>query len=312
MTYIISLTLLILFWLFFFIFDRKMAKIIVADIRLTRMLHYILAILFGVAFAGNRGTIFVNGETYYLFIFSCASLVFAIIFSIITNNIEDIEIDKISNPERPLPMGLIDIKTYKKYAILFLVLTLIFSYICGMLIFILINAFTLIYYVYSMPPLKIKRVPFFSKFCISLNTLLMSLAGFSIVNCEITAFPLKYVMFYLILLTPAINFIDIKDYEGDKKNGIKTLPVVMGLRASKILTGLFFIIAYSVASIEFAPAAIGGIILFFLITRKNYREDYVFYVYLTGLTILLINYFMQCKDIIFFQLHSVEPFLFVD
>jgi 4-hydroxybenzoate polyprenyltransferase len=42
------------------------------------------------------------------------SLIFAVVFAVANNNIYDIEIDKISNKDRPLIEGKVDINIYKK------------------------------------------------------------------------------------------------------------------------------------------------------------------------------------------------------
>jgi len=92
----------------------------------------------------------------------------------------------------------------------------------------------------------------------------------------------------------AINFIDIKDYRGDKKSGIKTLPVIFGLRKSKLLIGSFFLMPAIVIPLMvhqflwLIPALMFTGLEFILINRKNYQEKWVLSLYLTGFIVLLV------------------------
>jgi len=90
-----------------------------------------------------------------------------------------------------------------------------------------------------------------------------------------------------------IQFIDIKDYEGDKKEGIKTLPVVLGLKKSKRLIGAFFVLTYLSVylvvkeKVLLIPLFVLGCIQYFLVNRKKYHERWVFIAYLLIMFALL-------------------------
>ena len=94
-------------------------------------------------------------------------------------------------------------------------------------------------------------------------------------------------------LTLACNFIDLKDREGDLADGIKTLPVLWGMRPSQLLIGVFFALCYIWVGVLckdsrvllFSAAA--GVVQFILINRKNYDERPVFIVYLSSLGVVL-------------------------
>jgi len=101
------------------------------------------------------------------------------------------------------------------------------------------------------------------------------------------------VIIFAIIFLLAISFIDIKDYRGDKVEGIKTLPTVLGLKTSQLLIGLAFLILYVIVGflLKNEKILIGlialGCIEFWLINRKNYQEKYVFAVYLMSLLAIL-------------------------
>ena len=119
----------------------------------------------------------------------------------------------------------------------------------------------------------------------------MVLLGYFFISGDLEI-PGSIIAFFLICLTAVINFIDIKDYEGDKKAGIKTIPVIFGLKISKVIIGVFFLISYFfvyfILKKFLIPLIILSIIHFYLINRKNYNEKLVFIAYLVSLIILIV------------------------
>jgi 4-hydroxybenzoate polyprenyltransferase len=212
-----------------------------------------------------------------------------------TNNLADLKIDQVSSPKRPLIKNEIPKKQYQNLSWVILILTLVYSGIVSFESLFLILLFTGNYFLYSMPPLRLKRVPLLSKLVISGNSLIVLLAGYSL-STDITKFPLFITGFFLIHLTAMLNFIDLKDYRGDKGAGIKTLPVILGLEKSKQLIGLFFVISYPLVSFmvnkAFSLFFLGGVLQFFLINRKNYDEKPVLITYLITVS-GLIGYLMN-------------------
>lgn len=298
--YYILLILLILPY-FAWHFSSKVFMTILKDLRLLRVVHFQLMFFWGVIIGSKLSNLNVNVATAFDYILLPISLIFSIIFAIITNNIEDYDIDVISNTSRPLITKSITLELYNNLSYLFLALALICSSCINFWSFFTILLFSGNYYIYSMPPLKLKRIPIFSKLLISLNSLALIMLGFSFKCKDFNNFPKIIYVFLLIGFTLAINFIDIKDYEGDKKAGIKTLPVLIGLKNSKFLIGIFFLICY----LFFLPFILNNILIlmimffigttiFFLINTKNYHEKNVFILYLISLLIILADtYFSE-------------------
>ena len=103
--------------------------------------------------------------------------------------------------------------------------------------------------------------------------------------------PNPEVVILFILFTMAANFIDLKDYEGDKAGGIKTLPTLLGLKKAKLYIGVFFLLNYLMI-MKFVKEwyfvlifAFIGLLQFYLINRNKYEEKYVMYLYI--MTVLL-------------------------
>jgi len=276
-------------------YNPQYFKAILQDFRLTRILHYELMVLFGMAIGYSSAGAAVVGLSHLIeFYFIVVAVMCACIFSAITNNLADISIDRITNPDRPSVTESIPQDIYERTGYILLSLSMIYSLAVGYLTMFLMACFVGNYFLYSMPPLRLKRVPVFSKALIALNCLIMMLVGYNFAGKQIPLFPPALAAFVLVLFTVCINFIDIKDYVGDKAEGIKTLPVLMGLERSKLLIGAFFLAGYAVTPFFlklpglYFPSILCGVAICYLIMRKNYREWPVFSVYLASGVYLLV------------------------
>ncbi len=275
---------------YLFIKERKLFLIIFKDIRPLRIIHYLLMFVFGIVLGSKFCTLTIDDEFPLSIIFILAAIILVWIYSVMKNNISDVKIDSVSNPKRPLSSCLIDVQKYEYTANLIFPAALLFAGVSGFTFFFFILLFGGNYYLYSMKPLRIKRVPVLSKLVISGNSLILIMMGFWFVTGGLEFFPLRIILFFLVPFTLAINFIDIKDYEGDKREGIRTIPVILGLKWGKFIISLFFAITYLWSyflikkSIVIPFLILFSITQFILINRKNYKEKYVFVVYLFSLS----------------------------
>ncbi|RLA63968.1 MAG: hypothetical protein DRQ89_05010, partial [Epsilonproteobacteria bacterium] len=185
---------------------------------------------------------------------------------------------------------------YKKIGILSLAFSLIYAANVNFQTFYCILIFIGNYYLYSMPPMRLKRVPVISKLFISINSLLMVILGKFTLTGKFGISP-DLAIYFLLCITLVINFIDLKDVEGDKKAGINTIPTLLGLKMGKRVIGFFFIISYvliypilkkrlELAGWDIIPFLICGLIAYFLINRKKYSEKPVFLFYLSSIVFL--------------------------
>lgn len=283
-------------WLFY-LHNKTYFTEIFKDIRPLRLLHFEFMFFLGIALSGATHPYPLPPDSSGFFhgIFLMAATGFAWLFAVTTNNIADYEIDVVTNPGRPTVTKAIPAQDYKYFPWLFFALAVIYSRAVDLISLFLILVFMGNYFLYSMPPLRLKRVTFFSKLLISLNSLTLVLLGHLFHSGDF-GIPLSVIFFFLVCVTATLNFIDIKDYEGDKKAGVKTLPVVLGLETSKKIIGVFFIVSYIAAGVIFsnspllaAIAAGLGVVQFFLLNRKPYRDDHVLLVYLLSLSVLFFS-----------------------
>jgi len=296
--YVFNPPLAISFYMFFlFLFlvpmayrlDRRLFVNIMKDIRWMRTLHFELMFLLGLTLGRNEMEVVVTPENMFSFLFVPIAIVFAFQFAVITNNLSDIEIDRISNPKRPLFNPEVDPRAYRLVGWLFLAGALAYAGAADFVSLKAILCFVAGYFVYSMPPIRLKRVPVLSKLIISINSIALIVAGYATAGGQILNLPRAIMIYFLVYFTLAANFIDLKDHEGDKASGIKTLPVLLGLRSSKAVIGAFFCLAYAALFRVFPETWVKGILILAgvaqiaLINRRSYYETPVFLVYLASI-----------------------------
>jgi 4-hydroxybenzoate polyprenyltransferase len=280
--------------------------ILLKDMRTLRILHYALMLLLGVVIALTNNKTELLEQLHFsdelmINIFLClVSIFFSCLFSLITNNIADIKIDTISNPERPLISREIEMGNYKVLGNIFLLIAFFYASMVNARAVLLIGVTVATYYLYSMPPLQLKRITLFSKLAISINSMVLVVLGYTLVQDNLSGFPNGLYGLYLIGVTLAANFIDLKDIKGDSALGIMTLPVLIGERQAKALIGAAFWAAYVaffylVKNFYILPLLIiGGGVQFYLINRKKYHEKPVLGFYILSI-IFFITYLLVAK-----------------
>jgi len=253
----------------------------------TRLLYGYSLLFAGFIFCAKKELLFpVKYAIITNLLLSIIALTFVSLFSKIINDIEDYEIDCITNKGRILPLKKISVATYIKIGFIFLFIAEITSIFAGLYSFIFVNIFAGAYLVYSIPPIKLKRFTILSKIVIALNSIIVVLWGFLASGNnfnKLIYFPKSLFSFMFLALTFSANIIDIKDYEGDKKTGIKTLPVILGIERSKLIISMFILASYVFSASIFIKninffifAWLLGLVQIFFINRKKYNELPIF------------------------------------
>ncbi|MFO7972066.1 MAG: UbiA family prenyltransferase, partial [Desulfobacterales bacterium] len=291
-----TLLLILLFGtITYHIYNKKYFFSILKDMNPFRVLHYLFIFVIGISIGlyAKNGSFVLTSSNIFQFIFAPAAIVFAGIFALVINGLADRKIDKISNPHRSLIDGCITVSHFTYIGIVSFFVALLYSVVLDHVTWFVIMLIMGNYFIYSAPPLRLKRVPVFSKFFISLNSLLLLMLGYYYITYT-TNVHYIIVLAFLGGFTIIINFIDLKDYEKDKMEGIKTIPTLVGLKNAKILFGAFFLIAFTSFGLFFENIillvimTILGIIELYLIIREPYQEKYVFGTYIFTLLIVLI------------------------
>lgn len=215
------------------------------DARWMRVTFYFLNYMAGWSVVhASSGTISADAVLEHIVVF--AALALTAWHAIVTNNIADYRIDAISNPDRPLVAGIIDRRSYLISGWVALVL--------GILLAGTVSAYTACfmllcatgYWVYSAPPLRLKRLPVFGKLIIGFNVWCMWLMAMVPDGSTLVTIPSYVHVYAFIGVGITSNFIDLKDIEGDRANGILTLPVLLGKNITLALVIAATFISYAV------------------------------------------------------------------
>ncbi len=158
------------------------------------------------------------------------------------NDYFDFEIDKINMPKRPLPSGRISRKSAFHLFWIVSVVGLVLSYLVGFSFF-AIAFFNFV--VSSLYAWKLKRTAIKGIFVAYLGSSAFIAAPF------ISGFPSSLFGSALLILILISFFgtlsrqllMDIRDMEGDKKAGAKTIPLMFGKKAARIIASLFLLVA---------------------------------------------------------------------
>jgi 4-hydroxybenzoate polyprenyltransferase len=282
----------ILLPLVLFRFNKILIRELIRDLRWIRILHFMVMGVLGCVLYLKMSPQSFNIHIVLLFLIFFIALIYAAVFAIVTNNIEDIEADKITNPRRPLVAGSVNPTSYFLAGIICLLFALIISLIMRLEMFFGILAISAGYYIYSCKPFRLKRIPFVSKLIIGINTFSVTVCGFVLAGGTLTEFPVIWAVFILVPLSLAANFIDLKDTEGDRVAGIKTLPVIFGERKAKIFIAICTIATYVMAGLllninwAYPLNAIALVFHLWFLFRKPYNEKAVFLIYISSLIAL--------------------------
>lgn len=166
------------------------------------------------------------------------------------NDYFDFEIDKINMPKRPLPSGRISRKGAFYLFWIVSVVGLALSYVVGVafLSIALFNFIVSSFYAWKLKGTLIKGI-----FVAYLGSSAFIAAPF------ISGFPSSLLNSALLLLILISFFgtlsrqllMDIRDMEGDKKAGAKTLPLMFGSKAARAVASLFLLIAASLLIVPY-------------------------------------------------------------
>ncbi len=163
----------------------------------------------------------------------------------VINDYFDYKIDMINKPERPIPSGRISPKNGRNYGYLLFLL----GTICGFLISYLTNNWIpfaivlladVVLYLYAY---KLKSTPLIGNLTVGFMTGFgFVFGGFTLNNPDIILTSI-YLGFFAFVMTTAREIVkDIEDIEGDKVEGAKTLPILIGEKIPAMIAVCLIII----------------------------------------------------------------------
>lgn len=298
---------LILSIMFLYLYDPLLFKKFINRIRLARAFQYILILTFGFSVVGDFGLIRV-----FIHFMNMLGILCLWIGSVIINDYYDLESDQINNVKRNVDFAMNKSETFTLSSILWLFALLIALQISA-IVFQMYLAVIIISYLYSAPPARFKRYVLSSIF-IGIITFVVVLIGiFSNINATIYNDRILYIAVLLgITMAAGVNVIDLKDYEGDLKTGVKSLPTVFGLQKAKIiiavLTGISYLaLGYFLTGLMRTPwyytAILPAIVMPWLVLKyqdsKRWWTVYLGFHIITLINGILINIFLAYFHLIF-------------
>ncbi len=162
------------------------------------------------------------------------------------NDFFDREIDAINEPNRPIPSGKISIKEVKIQIWVLLIAGLVVSFLLDLYakhsfpsVFLLALGGSLVSYIYSAPPLKLKQNGWLGNYALGASYIALPWWAGQALFGKLTIITALLTLAYSLsgLGIAVIN--DFKSVEGDSKLGLNSLPVIFGIKkASRISAGL--------------------------------------------------------------------------
>lgn len=147
-------------------------------------------------------------------------------FAIYTlNDICDVEIDRINAPERPLPSGRVGMREAEVLTVVLFIVASAIASTVNLAALAFVTLFSILGIAYSIPPIRLKD-GWFANICWGLGIGVTVLCGASVVAITL---PPIIAAATLTLLTAGCGLIkDLKDMEGDRAMGIRTIPLILG------------------------------------------------------------------------------------
>ena len=228
------------------------------------------------------------------FVLLCIGVQLLMISGFILNDIVDRDIDKINKPFTHIVGRTISLQTAKVLFVIFTILIVLNSVYITYFIFKEWAIISPIVYLLSVAySLYLKRSPLFGNITMGL------LAGFIplvimffareciqiLHNEKINVLIWLYAIFPFLIIVPRELSLDISDMEGDKASGCKTLPIIIGVKKSKLFVAIFlfvvillsFSVMYRYSYLNFTLCVVDILLLFYLykLRGSETRIEYI-------------------------------------
>lgn len=279
--------LICLLCLLFLLINKKKLFAILWNLRFPQIFYHagLFFIGIGLGFLQYRENLEINIFSLIVIFDLLLATCLAWLSSVVINDVYDLEIDKISNRERPLPKGIFDISEYVQLGVVCFLLSLLGGITVGFNFFVLLLVYQVIAWFYSAKPFRLKKFPLVASFASALASLMILFLGFILMSNDQMIYTLSWriVLLLAITYTLSIPVKDLKDIEGDKKYGIWTIPVIFGKKNGRqiIATSHFCSYILSVFFLNemrlFFWAVIFGTINYLIVASKKTDPRRIFW-----------------------------------
>ncbi|MBT8377846.1 MAG: geranylgeranylglycerol-phosphate geranylgeranyltransferase [Ignavibacteria bacterium] len=208
-----------------------MKEKLTAFIFITRPVNFLITILSVIVAA-----IISSSQNYFeltVFLSAIAAGVTASAGNVI-NDIFDFEIDKINQPQRPLPAKKISVKQAYILYYTFLLISLLISFFISLPVLLVVLFSHFILFLYSK---ILKKIPLVGNATVAFLTGFVFIFGGIVVGSPTAAVVPALFAFLINLIRELVK--DIQDVNGDRAVGLFTFPIKFGVQKSKILITIF-------------------------------------------------------------------------
>lgn len=231
--------------------DRRYASALVRAVRWPETFHFVIMAGAGLLLADRAAGLGGAGIPFSLF--TLAIVVYIYLYAALINDAYDIPVDVVSNPRRPIVAGLMTPVEAVQAARFFAVAALALGFLVGYEVRWLVPVALLLAWVYSSPPIRLRRYVF-SSLVIGIGSMLAFLIGYLSMDFNgswVLPAPIKLVSLVILIAFSAGQMIrDLKDFAGDKAAGITTLFTVFGRERGKqfmtVLLGVCFLVPLAI------------------------------------------------------------------
>jgi homogentisate phytyltransferase/homogentisate geranylgeranyltransferase len=178
------------------------------------------------------------------------------IFIVGLNQIIDVALDKINKPYLPLAAGKLTINNAKKIIAISFIVSIVFAFMASKGLGALIIVITVIGYIYSAPPIQLKKHHLPAAICITLvRGILVNIGmylhfkngltkGILDVSNTIPSYLYTITIFVGAFSVAIAWFKDLPDTDGDAKFNFKTLAVLYNPKLALLLGSIIVALAY--------------------------------------------------------------------
>jgi 4-hydroxybenzoate polyprenyltransferase len=166
------------------------------------------------------------------------------------NQIYDLEIDRVNKPKRPLPSGRLTVAEVWRFTSVTYLVSLALAWFVAPdgrhECFWLVVVAVLCTFIYSIPPLRTKRLGIWANVTIAIpRGTLLKVAGWSSVKTIAGIEPWYIGAIFGLFLLGATTTKDFADMKGDRLGGCRTLPIQFGVRRAAWMISPSFVVPFA-------------------------------------------------------------------
>jgi len=211
-----------------------------------------------------------------------AAMVSAYGAALLWNDRHDRAADAINDPGRPLVTGLVDDRRARAFAWACAAVAGWLALMVGYPTFLLMVACLLLAYLYSTPPLRLKRWPLVATLALGVLSLLSLWSGFALFGQEMTpiVFPRRIALLVVLGVMLGFPAKDLKDVRGDAAMGVHTWATLLGEVRARRLVAACVLASYGLAGLllplgtgYWVAAGLLGLASAGIVLRRRHPDD---------------------------------------